>query len=118
MRCPNCGNDSPQNEVNCPVCQTPLNAVQVLTPEERENFDGATINSGTPDQTYYDSDQTADPGRRVYVRQINLGDGKLGILPRLIIAALILILIFLFLPLAILIVVVIGLNALLAPRRR
>lgn len=51
--------------------------VQVLPPEERENFQGITIDTGEQkeqNRNYYEYDYR-DPKKRVYVRHINLKGG-------------------------------------------
>lgn len=77
MQCSKCGTQFEGDSQFCPNCQP---AVRVLTPEERENFEGMTIQDteyrGNGDRDY------SGTGRRVYVKHIQLGPG--GLLGRII----------------------------------
>lgn len=57
--------------------------VQVLPPEERENFKGTTIDVGDQkqDERNYSEYEYRDPQKRIYVRRINLNGGVLNWLP-------------------------------------
>ncbi len=57
--------------------------VQVLPPEERENFKGITINVGEEkqDDRNYSEYEYRDPHKRVYVRRVKLPGGFLNWLP-------------------------------------
>lgn len=57
--------------------------VQVLPPEERENFKGTTIDVGDREQDNrnYSEYEYRDPQKRVYVRRVNLNGGILNWLP-------------------------------------
>lgn len=72
MQCSKCGAQFEGDGTFCPNCRP---AVRVLSPEERENFRGITI-----EDTDFRNDREqeySDTGRRVYVKHIQLGTGNL-----------------------------------------
>lgn len=83
--------------------QTDPGTVQVLSPDERENFDGITIEqeNGKPNNA-----KTGSPFQKVFVFQSSSG----GPLAKLIVGGLLLIAVVVFLPLAILFFATLGLN--------
>lgn len=73
MHCFKCQRDFDSVDGRCPFCgQQVENDVRVLTPEEKEKYDGVTIES---DGSAYEEKggQNQQPGRRVYVKQIRMG---------------------------------------------
>lgn len=119
MNCPYCGFEIENETTVCPNCGGERSQVQVLTPEERENFQGLTISDESEhhDDGFYEY-KSADGRRRVYVRQVNLGRSPAGLLTSLFIGAIVLGLIILFLPLALLMIGIVVLGWLLAGFRR
>lgn len=103
MQCNTCGNEFDEQAGTCPGCHTDPGKVQVLSPEERENFNGITIeqNSDNPKNA-----KTGSPFQKVFIFQSSSG----GMLAKLIIGALLLIAVVVFLPLAILFIATLGLN--------
>ena len=92
MRCPNCGSNQEEREV-CSECGYKLNRVQILTPEERENFVGTTIEEERGD----DFQAFQREGRY----QTHVMWSGSGLLPALIFIGVVLGLFFFALPLAI-----------------
>lgn len=81
--------------------------VQVLPPEERENFQGITIDTGDtgkqePNNRGYADYEYRDPQKRVYVRHVNL---KSGLLNRLALGLLIITVTFIALPFLLFIII-------------
>ncbi len=109
MRCPKCNEEMDGVENLCRRCAGETSEVQVLRPDERDDFKGLTIQQG-PDasnQTGYqetDADnfeyRSEGPGHRVYVRQVSFGSQPFGFLTKLALAAMILFFIFVALPVA------------------
>jgi hypothetical protein len=99
----------------CSNCGGEKSRVQVLTPEERENFQGLTISQEPErnDDGYYEY-KSAGGRRRVYMRQVNLGRSPAGLLTSLFIGVVILGLVILFLPLALLVIGILVLGWLLS----
>ena len=99
----------------CSRCAAAEPELKVLSPDERDDFHGLTIQQGNerepgPDYPQWPSDgnheyQAGGPGHRVYVRQVSFGS-SMGLLTKLIMVAAVLFLIFVALPLALLIMVV------------
>ena len=83
MRCPDCGKEMNGHECQCPDCGSKQPHVSVLTPQERETFQGITINQdqGEEDRNYQESGSRAS--HRVHIKQVHLGGG--GFLNRLLI---------------------------------
>ncbi|MDR3564561.1 MAG: hypothetical protein P4N59_24450 [Negativicutes bacterium] len=97
MRCTNCGRELAPQETECIECRQPSREVQVLTREERENFQGVTLDNEPAEKNYYEY-QSSGPSHRVYVRQVNFGSGKMGFWTKLLIGAAFAFLIFFLLP--------------------
>jgi hypothetical protein len=112
MNCTYCGFEMEEGAAVCLNCGAEKGKVQVLTPEERENFQGLTIND-EPEPRDYEY-KSADGRRRVYVRQVNLGKSPLGLFTPLLIGAVILGLVIFLLPLALFMVGILLLGWLLA----
>lgn len=105
MQCPNCG-EQVQPGVNCPQCGQKL-AVTVLSHQERDNFDGITIEDDTinDDQRQYSNYEfTGAP----WVKRINLSFGSYGWAGKLMVAAALAVLLFFFLPLLLFILLIVG----------
>jgi predicted ATP-dependent serine protease len=103
MRCNTCGYEFDDWAGTCPECHATPEKIQVLSPEERENFDGITIeqDNGNPNQRANNS-----PFQKAFVFQSSSG----GPLAKLIIGGLLLIAVFVFLPLALVLFATLGLN--------
>jgi hypothetical protein len=110
MRCDNCGHSAELfEETRCPECGEAAETVRVITPDERDGFQGLTIT--TPGAT--PTDETADcfyenhgPTSRIYVRQINLA--RSGFLVKFLMGLAFLAFIIFLLPVAIILVVLFG----------
>ncbi|MDR3589491.1 MAG: hypothetical protein P4N41_07485 [Negativicutes bacterium] len=108
MQCANCGRELEPQEQECVQCGRPRSEVQVLTREERDNFQGVTLDNGQTEQRDYEY-ESSGPSHRVYVRQVTFGSGKMGFGTKLLIAAVFAFLIFVFLPLALFVIVAVSL---------
>ena len=98
----------------CSRCAAETGEVKVLRPDERDDFNGLTIQQGgesenatgfkeeTPGHYEYRSE---GPGHRVYVRQVSFGS-HMGFLTKLLIVAVILFLVFVALPIALIVLAV------------
>ena len=116
MRCPKCGGESDEVGSVCKRCAAAEPEVKVLSPDERDDFNGLTIQQGNereqgPDYPQWPADSSHEyhsegPGHRVYVRQVSFGSQSTGILTKLVLAAVVLFLLFVALPLALIIMVV------------
>lgn len=106
MRCNGCGHES--DEEVCPVCgqdNRDASRVTVLPRDEKDDFDGITIDQGEGDRSDYYQQQYDRPGfGRVYIRQVNMGGG--GLLSKLLIAAVFLFILFVALPVAVLLMLI------------
>ncbi len=97
MRCAHCGAELRPGEQQCSNCCQTETAVQVLTPEEKRQFQGVTLEQEGETETgscYKDGNSQSD--RRIYVRQINLTGT--GLLTKLFFGAILAVLIFIVLP--------------------
>ena len=116
MRCPKCGGESDEVGSVCKRCAVREPEIKVLSPDERDDFNGLTIQQGNerepgPDYPQWPADSSREyhsegPGHRVYVRQVSFGSQSTGILTKLVVAAVVLFLLFVALPLALIIMVV------------
>jgi hypothetical protein len=110
-----------QLENHCEKCENEVGEVKVLQPDERDDFQGLTLQQGEEPsaRSGYAKDSSNNyeyrsegPGHRVFVRQVSFGSGgtrPFGFLTKLIIAALILFFIFVALPIALVLMVVFSL---------
>lgn len=101
MKCAICGRELGSEE-KCQSCRPePAQEVQILTPEERESFQGMTLDDECAERTergYYHSDGQG-ARQRIYVRQVSFGSG-MSIWTKLLIMLVIGVLVFVVLPLA------------------
>ena len=105
MQCPNCGEKIQTGTDNCPHCGHEL-SVTVLSRQERDNFDGVTIEGDTGGtRRQYSGYDSGDRGR---VRHINVSFGSSGWAGKLMVAAVVAILIFFFLPVFLFILLAVG----------
>lgn len=99
MKCAICGREL-GGEEKCQYCRPePAQEVQILTPEERENFQGMTLGDEATERNergYYQHDGA---GPRIYVKQVSFGSGT-SIWTKLIIMLVLGVFVFLVLPLA------------------
>ncbi len=99
MRCPNC-NQEVNNGGTCPYCETPLNQVKVLSPQERENFEGITIEQ---DDQHEQQEQYRQHGNyRVYVKHVS--SDSVSILTKVLLAVVVAFFLFVALPMTIVII--------------
>ncbi len=99
MKCPTCGREF-ENAACCPYCRDSGGEVKVLTPAERESFQGVTLDGGPEpgeDREGRYEYESRGPRHRVYVRQVNFG-GKTSFLTKLVILAIIGVVLFVILP--------------------
>ena len=118
MRCPKCNEEMNDASSVCNRCSSDATEVNVLRPDERDDFKGLTIQQdsgsteesgnrqGDPGNYEYRSE---GPGHRVYVRQVSFGSQPFGFLTKLVIAAMILFFIFVALPAALVLMVIFSL---------
>ena len=114
MRCPKCGGEMETDSSICSRCAAETGEVKVLRPDERDDFNGLTIQQGGESENAtgfkeetpgnYES-RSEGPGHRVYVRQVSFGS-HMGFLTKLLIVAVILFLVFVALPVALIVLAV------------
>ncbi len=97
MKCPTCGRDTAPHETVCPYCREGEGQVKVLTPAERENFQGITLDDGPTEGDRRNQYESGDRRQRIYVRQVSFG-GKSSLLTKLIILAVVGVVVFVVLP--------------------
>ena len=100
MKCPTCGREIAPPDKECPDCAAREAQVKVLTPAERENFQGVTLDSGPTGERAGEgsySYESKGPHHRVYVRRVSFG-GKTSPWTKLVILAVIGVVVFVILP--------------------
>jgi hypothetical protein len=100
LKCPSCGRDIAPPDTDCRFCADREGQVTVLTPSERENFQGVTLDSGPTgerggEESY--SYESRGPHHRVYVRRVSFGGGT-SLWTKLVILAVIGLAVFVILP--------------------
>jgi hypothetical protein len=116
MSCIYCGAFTDPSQTVCEKCRHNPE-VTVLAPEERENFNGLTIEQDLNGNEYHQSQET-DSNPHVYVRRISLGSSG-GLLTKLIIAGIFLVIVLVALPLALILLLffIIGRFLIMSKRR-
>ena len=107
MRCVHCGQDVGLQEKECPECGQLQAEIMVLTPREREEFQGITLENMSGEQQY-DQYHSSGSTHRIYVRQFSLGSGKISFWTKLLLAAVFALLIFIVLPMAMVLIFVVS----------
>ena len=98
MSCIHCGAETNPGEDTCINCRR-QSEVTVLSPDERENFHGLTIEQDQNGKEYHRS-ETNGPNPRVFVRQFSFGSAKGSLFLKLLLGAAFLVIIMLALPIA------------------
>lgn len=107
MRCSKCNQEIDNTVDICPICGTTVQEnIRVLTPEEKVGYHGVTIdseNNQKEESSKSNSYQYSSPNGKIYVKNLNFGQGgnwltKVAIM--LIIAAIAGFLLFVALPVA------------------
>ena len=70
MRCVHCGFNLPDEDTVCSNCHKPVSEVSVLSPQEREAFDGVTIDQDTDQR---DNKTNQQNQQRVHIRRVYIG---------------------------------------------
>lgn len=105
MQCPNCGAQIQDGTNICPHCGHEM-TVTVLSRQERDNFNGITIEEESGDNRRQYS--SYEPGNRSRVKHINISFGSSGWAGKLMVAAALVILVFFFLPVLLFILLAVG----------
>jgi RNA polymerase subunit RPABC4/transcription elongation factor Spt4 len=100
MRCERCQTEFDNDSKVCPECGHSVGTVEVLSPEEREDFRGLTIESPGPKEkpSAGYSYEYQDSGKGVYVRRFNFNAGKAELLNRILVGLIVVGLLFLAFP--------------------
>ncbi|MDU4960537.1 MAG: hypothetical protein E6X17_07725 [Sporomusaceae bacterium] len=85
MRCAHCGYPLTDETANCPNCGKEPAPVSVLSPQEREAFEGVTIEQDGNER----KERREGGGQRVYFRQLHFGGSSWSGLAALLIIALV-----------------------------
>ena len=101
MYCHKCQTEISTDNETCPQCGEPQLKVEVLLPEERESFQGLTIetNSGEEQRRSYYDEEYSDPQKGIYVRRVSFGSGKGNLLNRILVGLIVMGVLFLAFPL-------------------
>lgn len=104
MKCIACGAEIQPDKQLCALCMELEHKVQVLTPEEKQDFSGITIEQDQGKQTNeYDDYLDNDEKQRIYVRHVNFNMGQTGIVTKIILGIIFAGLLVIALPIAILV---------------
>ncbi|MEN6412662.1 MAG: hypothetical protein ABFC84_07850 [Veillonellales bacterium] len=105
MRCP-CGAEVEPGKEKCAQCQALEAKVQVLTPEEKQQFQGVTIEQEGESIGKNPGSSGFNSGSRIYVKQVSFGSGT-GLMVKLLVGAVIAALVvFIAMPVALLLLAV------------
>lgn len=105
VKCVVCGIEIQSDGQLCPSCTELENKVQVLTPEEKRDFAGITIEQDQEKQTRgHDDKQSYSENQRIYVKHMNFNMGQTSILTKIILGIVIAGLLIVALPIALFII--------------
>jgi hypothetical protein len=103
VKCIACGAEVQSDEQLCSACIELEHKVQVLTPEEKQDFSGITIEQDPGKQTNeYDDYLDNNEKQRIYVRHVNFSMKQTGIVTKIIIGIIFAGLLVIALPIALL----------------
>lgn len=105
MRC-TCGAEVEPGKEKCAQCQSLEAKVQLLTPEERQHFQGVTIDQEGESAEEHSGSSGFHSGSRIYVKQVSFGSGTSLIVKLLIGAAIASLVVFIAMPLALMLLAV------------
>lgn len=105
MKCSVCGVDIQSDEQLCSRCIELEHKVQVLTPEEKQDFAGLTIEQDQEKESAgHDDYRGHGENQRIYVKHVNLNMGQTGIFTKIILGIIIAGLLIVALPIALFII--------------
>lgn len=108
--CPECGKERDASVEKCPYCEQELQ-ITVLSPQERETFQGVTINQDTDEGREENYQYTGyGPNHRVHIRHVHVSGGSFWskLLIALTIMAFLAALVFVALPLVFVVVAIVA----------
>lgn len=97
MKCTVCGTEIEGNELECSSCKG-INTIQVLTVEEKQAFNGITIENGQ-EQSAHGHYESYNGNQRIYSRQFSIVNTSF--LTKVVLGIVVLGIIFVALPIAI-----------------
>lgn len=104
MQCPNCSEFIQSGADSCPHCGHKV-AVTVLSKQERDNFNGITIeDNSNNERERYDYEAGGSPR----IKQYSFSFGSLGLFGNLFVVAIIAAILFFFLPILVVTLLIIG----------
>jgi hypothetical protein len=105
VKCVVCGHEIRSDDQLCPNCIELENKVQVLTPEEKRDFSGITIEQDQEKQSAgHDDNRGYSENQRIYVKHVNFSMGQTSILTKIILGMIVAGLLIVALPIALLII--------------
>ncbi|MBP2628668.1 MAG: hypothetical protein H6Q68_3379 [Firmicutes bacterium] len=99
LNCRVCGAGVEADEQQCSKCREMENKVQVLTLEERQYFNGITLEQDQPEEGRHYEYQDSNVKQQMYSRQFNIS--STGFLTKLLLGVILAGLVFIALPIAI-----------------
>ncbi|SFL33173.1 hypothetical protein [Pelosinus propionicus] len=102
MKCNVCGVEIQSDEQQCSKCNELKHKVQILSPEEKQDFSGLTIEQDPEKQSAGYNDYRGN--QRIYVKHVNFSMGQTGMLTKILFGIIIAGLLIVALPIALFIV--------------
>ncbi len=102
MKCSVCGDEIQPDEQLCSKCNDLEHKVQILTPEEKQDFAGLTIEQDPEQQSVGYNDYREN--QRIYVKYVNFNMRQTGMLMKIIVGIIIAGLLIVALPIALFII--------------
>lgn len=106
MQCSNCNENIHSEAEVCPHCGHKV-AVTVLSQQERDNFNGVTIEEPSS-RSGHGQYRGHEAGGSPRIKQFSFSFGSMGLLGNLVVAAILAAMLFFFLPLVIFVVLIVG----------
>jgi hypothetical protein len=102
MKCSVCGDEIQPDEQLCSKCSELEHKVQILTPEEKQDFAGLTIEQDPEKQSAGYNDYREN--QRIYVKHVNFNMRQTGMLTKIVVGIIIAGLLIVALPIALFII--------------
>lgn len=106
LNCIICGAKVQGDEEKCSDCKEVENKVQVLSVEERQDFDGITLEQDQKEQGYYDYEKSS-ANQKIYSKQFSIGHATL--LTKIVIGIILIFMVVVALPVALFLISVVSL---------
>jgi len=106
LNCKVCGSEVEADEEQCSKCREIENKVQVLTPEEKQHFNGMTLEQDEREEEGHEQYRASNANQQMYSKQFSIGNTSL--FTKLLLGVILVGFVFIALPVALFLISVVG----------